>query len=337
MHPTDSIAVKYALPSPIDTSLGLIVKHSPPPYPEDMRELLLEDGARLRYGLTRSDSLQPKPPRSAVVFLHGVASNMTRWSELLATTNLSEDWNLIRLDLRGHAGSVNRGHIDMARWCEDLVELLNAQSVPDVVLVGHCMGANLALHFALAQPARVRGLVLVEPIFPEALTGTLKRVAQLRPLLRIVTCALGLMNRVGLHRRHLLPLDLQALDTQAREQMAREGAGFPTARYGSVIEDLKHVPLNTYLQDLLAVTAPIPGLSALSAPTLALLSRGSHFTEAAKTMARLKTIPNCRIEQLPAAHWIPTELPDTLRELTQQWCASLKPKVLSPESLGTRD
>jgi len=302
---------------------------------EDIRELLLEDGARLRYGLTRSGPSMPgsppDPPKSAVVFLHGVASNMTRWSELLAASNLSADWDLIRLDLRGHAGSVNRGHIDMARWSEDLVELLNAQAIPDVVLVGHCMGANLALHFALAHPARVRGLVLIEPIFPEALTGTLKRVAQLRPLLRLVACALGQMNRLGLHRRHLLPLDLQTLDTQAREQMAREGAGFPKARYSSVLEDLKHVPLITYLQDLLAVTAPIPSLGPVTAPTLALLSKGSHFTEAAKTMARLKTMPNCRVEQLPAAHWIPTELPDTLRKLTQQWCASVKPAPLGSQ------
>jgi pimeloyl-ACP methyl ester carboxylesterase len=283
-----------------------------------MRALLLDDGAKLSYGLTRSGA-----PKAAVVFLHGMASNMTRWSELLETTNLAAGWDLLRLDLRGHAGSVNRGRIDMARWCQDLVELLDAESLPDAVLVGHCMGANLALQFAVQHPERVRGLVLIEPLFTEALTGTLKRAAQLRAVLKLATRVQRGVNGMGIYRRHLPPLDLKALDIQTRELMARDGVAFPTARYGSVWEDLKHVPLNTYLQDLLAVTAPLPELSGMTAPTLALLSKGSHLTEANKTIARLRTIPDCHIQVLPAAHWIPTELPDTLRELTQQWCARL--------------
>ncbi len=277
--------------------------------------LLTLDGVRLAYRLTRRDA-----SRQALVLLHGMASNMTRWSEFVASTRLGENWDLLRLDLRGHAGSTSHGRIGMDVWCADLAAIMEAEAIPDAILVGHCMGANLALHFADKYPGRVRALVLIEPMYREALTGTLARSARFRPLISLAVPALRLMAGLGLYRRNLPPIDLATLDQEARAHMAAEKADFPSQRYTSPFEDLRHFPLLTYVQDMLAVTDPLPPPTSIRAPALVMLSQGSGFASPTLTARLLEGLPQGRIEQLDAEHWIPTEQPDAMRTLIEQWC-----------------
>ncbi|HEY6236050.1 MAG TPA: alpha/beta fold hydrolase, partial [Candidatus Elarobacter sp.] len=90
------------------------------------------------------------------MLLHGMASNLTRWSEFLEQTTLKSEWNIVRPDLRGHGESIMRGRIGMEIWSGDLVELLDAEHGERAVFIGHSLGAHLALHFAARFPTRVR-------------------------------------------------------------------------------------------------------------------------------------------------------------------------------------
>ena len=276
------------------------------------------DGACIAYRLTR-----PGTPRRTLVLLHGLASNLTRWSEFVATTGLAGGWDILRLDLRGHGGSLHRGRLGMDVWCGDLAALLEAEAVPRAVLAGHCLGANLALWFAHRQPQRVAGLVLIEPMFREALAGSLARAAALRPLLAALVPPLRLLAALGVHRRRLAPLDLAALDREARAAMADSGA-FPQARYASVREDLRNLPVSVYLQDLVAVTGALPDLATIRAPALALLSAGGTFSDPEATARLLAPLPACRIVRIAAQHWIPTEQPQAMREAIEGWCDALE-------------
>jgi pimeloyl-ACP methyl ester carboxylesterase len=280
-----------------------------------LRTFTTGDGATVAYRLRRADE-----PRRTIVALHGLASNMTRWSECAGITRLAASWDILWLDLRGHGDSRFRGRVGMAVWCADLAALLAHESVPRAVLVGHCLGANLALWFARQVPARVAGLVLIEPMFRQALTGQLARVARLRPLIAAAVPPLRLLAALGLHRRHLARLDLAQLDREARAAMAGAGGAFPEARYASVREDLRSLPLSIYLQDMLAVTDPLPQLSDIAVPTLALLSAGTSFTDPEVTARSLAALPGCCIVRLPARHWIPTEQPEAMRRAIENWC-----------------
>jgi len=275
------------------------------------------DGARIAYRLWR-----PGAPRRTLVLLHGLASNLTRWSEFVAATRLTASWDVLRVDLRGHGGSLYRGRVGMPVWCDDLAALLEAAAVPRAVPIGHCLGANLALWFAHRAPQRVAGLVLIEPMFRAALAGTLARVAALRPLLAALALPLRLVAAAGLHRRRLAPLDLAALDREARAAMAATGS-FPQARYASVREDLRSLPTAVYLQDLVAVTGPLPDLAAIRAPALAILSAGGTFSDPEATARLLAPLPQGRIARIPAQHWIPTEQPQAMREAVEAWCDEL--------------
>ncbi len=275
------------------------------------------DGTRIAYRLRRAGA-----PRRTLLLLHGLASNHTRWSEFAATTRLAADWDILRPDLRGHGDSLYRGRIDMKTWCDDLTGLLAAENVTQAVLVGHCLGANLALWFAQQASRLVSGVVLIEPMFRAALVGSLARVAALRPLLAALAPPLCLLATLGLHRRRLATLDLAALDREARAAMAAHGH-FPEARYSSVLEDLRSLPISVYVQDLLAVTGPLPAPASIGVPTLALLSAGGTFSDPAVTARLLAPLPQGRIVRIPAQHWIPTEQPQAMRETIEVWCSDL--------------
>jgi pimeloyl-ACP methyl ester carboxylesterase len=284
---------------------------------ESARTFRTDDGAVIAYRLAR-----PGAPRRTLVLLHGLASNLTRWSEFVAATRLADSWDILRVDLRGHGGSLWRGRVGMDVWCDDLAALLRAEGVGRAVFVGHCLGANLALWFARREPQRVAGLVLIEPMCRRALAGTLARVAVLRPLLAALALPLRLLAALGVHRRHLAPLDLAELDRAARETMTASGA-FPQARYASPLEDLRSLPAAVYLQDLVAVTGPLPELSAIRAPALALLSAGGTFSDPQTTGRLIAPLPNCRIVRIAAQHWIPTEQPEAMRAAIEDWCDAL--------------
>jgi pimeloyl-ACP methyl ester carboxylesterase len=280
-----------------------------------MRVLQTRDGARIAYWVSTPTSLQ-----RALVLLHGAASNHTRWSELCRTTGLREHWALLRPDLRGQGASLYRGRIGMDEWCTDLAALLDAERLSGAVIAGHCLGANLALRFAARFPARTAGLVLIEPMLPEALTGVLRSIRRWRPALFALVAIIRGFNALGLRRRRLEPLDLEQLDRETRAAFAKGPEGEARlAKHASPLLDLRSTATGAYLQALLAVTEELPAPDALAVRVLALLSERSTFTDPAATKAFLERLPDCEIVTVPARHWIPTEQPQAMRAAIEDW------------------
>lgn len=270
----------------------------------------------------------------ALVLLHGVASNRSRWSEFAATTALRGAWALRAPDLRGNGEFVDRGRIGMAEWCADLAALLDAEGHSTAVLVGHCLGANLALDFAARYPTRTQGLVLIEPMPPEALTGTMRRVRRLRPLLHVLIPIVRILNSMGLHRRRLAPLDLQALDRETRAALARGPEGEARlAKYASPLLDLRTTATGAYLQALLAVTEKLPVPERIPAPVLALVAERSNFTDSARVRDYLTRLRDCETVVLPAKHWIPTEQPQAMRSAIESWVTRRFPAATRSTSI----
>lgn len=262
-----------------------------------------------------------------LVLLHGLASNSTRWWHFAAHTRLREGWRLLRPDLRGHAGSSDRGRIGVREWCSDLAALLDAERCSRAVIAGHCLGANIALHFGARYPARTAALVLIEPMPREALAGALRHLSVLRPLVIGLAGAVRLANALGLYRRRLAPMDLEQWDRALRRGELQQ------ARYASPLFDLRSTPVAAYLQSLAAVVEPLPGLSAIQAPALVLLSKNATMTDPALTRAAMQKLPQVDIVALEAEHWIPTEQPDAMRAAIDDWLTFFpisRPLVIPP-------
>lgn len=285
----------------------------------ELDRTLVVGGVALHYRLSRTASARPP-----LVLLHGVASNLTRWSEFVQHTTLAQSWDLLRVDLRGHAGSLTRTPIGMARWSDDLAAILDAEGYRRAVLVGHSLGANLAVHFAHRHRPRAAGLVLIDPVASDALHGRARWIGRIAPLARPLVAAVLRLNRLGVQRRRLPPLDLRALDAATRRELLAAGrADALLRRYGSPFADLRFVPTATYLQDVVELVRPLPPLAAIEAPVLALLSRGVTFTDLDETTRLLGALPRVEIERLDAYHWPLTEKPEAVREAIEGWCARL--------------
>jgi pimeloyl-ACP methyl ester carboxylesterase len=122
--------------------------------PFHARELVVGD-TRLRLIDTGSG-----PP---VVFVHGLAASIYSWRYQLEPV-LTAGYRVITFDNRGFGLSERPDHgYDNAAYAALLAALLDSLRINDAVVVGHSMGAAVAGEFALAHPARVRGLVLMGP------------------------------------------------------------------------------------------------------------------------------------------------------------------------------
>ena len=103
----------------------------------------------------------------------------------------------------------------MDEWCDDLVRLLDAERVERAFVGGHCLGANIALHFAARHPQRTAGLVLIEPMPSEALAGAMRTLYRLRSLLFLTTWIARVLNACGLYRRAINSMNLEDWDKAA--------------------------------------------------------------------------------------------------------------------------
>jgi pimeloyl-ACP methyl ester carboxylesterase len=283
---------------------------------EQARTLERPDGARVGYRIVRGAS-----PRPLLALAHGMGSNMTRWSEFFRETALKASWDLLRFDMRGHGRSLWRGRVGMEIWCDDLAAILDKEGYESAVIGGNCLGANFALHFARRYPARTAGLALIEPMPPEAHTGLLRKLRGLAPLLHLAAGSIRVLNALGLYRRQLPILDLEALDTASREAVRQDPHAI-SRLYASPLFDLRYMPSAAYLQDLVELWRSVE-LRTISVPVLALPSSGRHFTDPALAEAALRALPRLTLEFIPALHWIPTEQPERMREAIERWCMNL--------------
>ena len=290
---------------------------------EHAKQLVIDDGVSIAYAVTpRTDS---HAPRRAVVLLHGLASNMTRWSEFVEHTTLTQSWDLIRVDLRGHGDSPTRGTIGLERWCDDLAALLAHEGHARAVLVGHSLGAQVALHFAARHARATQALALIDPVLRDALHGRWRALALGGPLLHAAALGVRALNALGLRRRQLAPLDLRAMDLLARQALhgSPEATRDFVRHYSSTRADLAHIHCAHYLQELVETFRPVPALASIRVPVLLLLSSGATFADPGATRKRARELPQLRIATIDCQHWPLTERPLEVRECIERWCGDL--------------
>ena len=104
----------------------------------------------------------PGPAKGpAIVCIHGLTANHTCWASVADV--LSPAHRLIAYDLRGRGESdkPDKGY-SLAVHGDDLEGLLDHFGLEKAVLIGHSLGAHIAVRFAATRPQRVAKLVLVD-------------------------------------------------------------------------------------------------------------------------------------------------------------------------------
>lgn len=118
-------------------------------------------GGLLRYGTWGGGDAGDE---QTVLALHGITSNHVAFAALARELSA---YRLVTPDLRGRAGSNGLpGPFGMAAHADDLAALLDSLGVDRVCVLGHSMGAFVALVLAHRHPDRVQRLVLVDGGLP---------------------------------------------------------------------------------------------------------------------------------------------------------------------------
>jgi pimeloyl-ACP methyl ester carboxylesterase len=101
------------------------------------------------------------PAEPLILLLHGLGDEADTWRHLIAP--LAAYGRVVAPDLPGFGRSDKplRSY-SIAFLCDAIQELLEQIQAAQVFLAGHSMGAVLAQTLALEQPARLKGLVLVD-------------------------------------------------------------------------------------------------------------------------------------------------------------------------------
>lgn len=100
-------------------------------------------------------------PRGTVVAVHGLTANHTCWYPLAGA--LVPGWRFIAYDLRGRGDSDKPEHgYGLAEHARDLGALLDHLGLARATVMGHSLGAAIAVWFAAHHPERVERLVLVD-------------------------------------------------------------------------------------------------------------------------------------------------------------------------------
>ncbi|NIJ17928.1 alpha/beta fold hydrolase [Sphingobium vermicomposti] len=101
------------------------------------------------------------------ILVHGSRDHSRSWDALAAA--LHPDYHVIAPDLRGHgdSGWSQDGRYDFAAYLSDLavlIEQLELGSQRQAILIGHSLGAHIALRFSGIYPEKVQRIVAIEAV-----------------------------------------------------------------------------------------------------------------------------------------------------------------------------
>jgi len=99
---------------------------------------------------------------SPIVLLHGTSSSLHTWDGWVAS--LAPGHRVVRFDLPafGLTGPSRAGDYSIAAYVALVDEVARRLELPPFVLAGNSLGGEIAWHYALAHPARVQALILVD-------------------------------------------------------------------------------------------------------------------------------------------------------------------------------
>lgn len=104
-----------------------------------------------------------KKNKISLVFIHGLSGSISAWRRY---ENLSEKYNLLFFDLRGHGKSVKPEkylECSIKNLAMDLADLIEETKAENVVLISHSLGTLIALAYLALENSKAKASVFVCP------------------------------------------------------------------------------------------------------------------------------------------------------------------------------
>ncbi|HEU4366891.1 MAG TPA: alpha/beta fold hydrolase [Methylomirabilota bacterium] len=241
--------------------------------------------------------------RPDVVLLHGLGSSSADWPEQQAA--LEAHYRVIAVDLPGHGASpLPPGPLTVDGMAGGVAGLLERLGAERAHVLGLSLGACVALRLALAAPARVRSLTLVNPFarLQFAGPGDLARAA-----LRLLLLGTAPMSAVAAHvARRLFPWPEQR------------------ALYDAAVASLGATSRGAYFAAMRAlVRFDARGqVAAIRQPTLIVAGDRDTSVPLAAKLALAAAIPGAHLVVVPGSgHATPHDRPDIFNHALLEFLA----------------
>jgi 3-oxoadipate enol-lactonase len=249
------------------------------------------------------------PTQPAVVFLHGVGGGRHGWAAQQAHV-ADLGWRSLAWDMPGYGDSPMVTPYDFAHLAQALWQMLDAAHIDQAVLVGHSMGAMVALQAWTQKPARIRGLLLAasSPAFGHSEGDFQKQfLAQ-----RLAPLEAG--KTMGDIADRLIPSMVAPGSTAPALALAREGMA-------AVAPDTYRAALHALVQFEQRAALPT-----LTVPVLCLAAEHDRTAPPAVMEKMAQKIPGARYACLAGAgHLLHYEQPDAFNAELEKFLKELQP------------
>lgn len=230
------------------------------------------EGIRFR---VREEGPRTAPP---IILIHGFTFSLESWDGWAA--DLARDHRVIRFDLAGHglSGSAPDGDYGTAARVRQLGKLMDRLRVRRATIAGNSFGGLVAWNFAVASPARVDRLVLVDSA-AYSINGVTEKPVAVPPVMR----------------GHLLDPSPAGIAYSAANIFAR-----PERLSAARLEQMRAMIVRNgpaLIAHLEQFTLPDPAaaLARIKAPTLVLWGSADKVIPVAQATALAAAIPNARL------------------------------------------
>lgn len=102
------------------------------------------------------------PNLSPIIFLHGIGSKHSSWKGTRAHIAEQTQREVYTIDLRNHGQSEWSENNSIYDYASDLENFLKQNGISKCILVGHSLGAKIAMFYALKKPQRVEKIIVEE-------------------------------------------------------------------------------------------------------------------------------------------------------------------------------
>lgn len=242
------------------------------------------------FAYTAAHELDPKKP--SVVFVHGAGLDHS-WFGLQSRYFGYHGRNVLAVDLPGHGRSDGQPLPSIAGMADWIFGLMDSLKLQKAAIVGHSMGALVALECAARRPERVERLALLGVTYPMKVSEGFLDAAR---------------------RNDRAAYDMETIWGHAAEVPLGGNPNPGMWMYGDTLARLARLAPGVLHSDLKACNDYAEGFESAAkvrCPALLILGRRDVMTPARSTKALQEKLPNARVVVLePSGHSLMAEAPD---------------------------
>ena len=231
------------------------------------------------------------PAKRTIVFVHGAGLDHSWWG-LQSRYFGYHGFNVIALDLPAHGRSEGPALSSVGEMADWVKKILAEKKINSAVLVGHSMGALIALEFAARYPERAEKIALIGVAYPMKVSDGFLDAAR---------------------RNDQSAYDMETIWGHAPRVPLGGNPNPGMWMYGDSLARLARLApgvLHAALKACNDYAAGLESATKVKCPALFILGERDQMTPSKAASALVKAVPGARAVALPSGHSIMAEAPD---------------------------